>query len=273
MQSQPAKRNSISKEPVESRQPVMATIHDDDERLLARIGYKQVHQITHQIHGVLRVLTHIRNFAASLPNGRQSPMPFQSSEYSARSLLLLGYQSAWVVPRRQYGRGSLALAWLWSSQVQVQIQLSNLIAFADGVSRRAGLCLSHGRRHLLRHQACGAAGARRHLGLDHRLVQLLGPSYWCCLAGVHNRADDTRRRKYELGLCRWELRLCTVRNSVPDDAVMQWADLACSTALQTVLVAILTLCVFGIICSLTTKALHRIVLWFAPINGEIPASG
>lgn len=32
------------------------------------------------------------------------------------------------------------------------------------------------------------------------------------------------------------------------------------------LVALLTLLVFGIVCSLTTKALHRIILWFAPIN-------
>jgi len=38
------------------------------------------------------------------------------------------------------------------------------------------------------------------------------------------------------------------------------------TAVQTVLVALLTLFVFGVVCSLTTRALHRIVLWFAPIN-------
>ncbi|KAK8242290.1 amino acid permease, variant [Phyllosticta capitalensis] len=37
-------------------------------------------------------------------------------------------------------------------------------------------------------------------------------------------------------------------------------------AVQTVLLAILILCLFGIVCSLTTKALHRVVLWFAPIN-------
>ena len=40
-----------------------------------------------------------------------------------------------------------------------------------------------------------------------------------------------------------------------------------STALQTVLLAILILIVMGFICSLTTKSLHKIVLWFAPING------
>jgi amino acid transporter len=35
---------------------------------------------------------------------------------------------------------------------------------------------------------------------------------------------------------------------------------------QTVLVALLTLVIFGIVCSLTTRALHRIILVFAPIN-------
>jgi amino acid transporter len=32
------------------------------------------------------------------------------------------------------------------------------------------------------------------------------------------------------------------------------------------MLALLTLVVFGIVCSLTTRALHRIILWFAPIN-------
>lgn len=35
---------------------------------------------------------------------------------------------------------------------------------------------------------------------------------------------------------------------------------------MTVTVAIVTLVIFGLICSLTTKGLHRIILWFAPIN-------
>lgn len=38
------------------------------------------------------------------------------------------------------------------------------------------------------------------------------------------------------------------------------------TPAQTVMVALLTLCIFGVVASLTTRALHRIVLWFAPIN-------
>lgn len=51
--------------------------------------------------------------------------------------------------------------------------------------------------------------------------------------------------------------------------VLHLSDLGLDrNAVQTVLLAILILCLFGIVCSLTTKALHRVVLWFAPINGE-----
>jgi amino acid transporter len=41
---------------------------------------------------------------------------------------------------------------------------------------------------------------------------------------------------------------------------------------QIVLLAILILCLFGLICSLTTRNLHRLVLWFAPINSRFPSS-
>jgi len=35
---------------------------------------------------------------------------------------------------------------------------------------------------------------------------------------------------------------------------------------QTVIFSIILLCILGMISSLTTKTLHRIILWFAPIN-------
>lgn len=44
------------------------------------------------------------------------------------------------------------------------------------------------------------------------------------------------------------------------------ADIPARSAVETVLVSIGVLCLLGIICSLTTKSLHRIILWFAPIN-------
>ncbi|KAL1609435.1 polyamine transporter tpo5 [Nothophoma quercina] len=37
---------------------------------------------------------------------------------------------------------------------------------------------------------------------------------------------------------------------------------------QTVLLAIFVLCLFGTICSFPTEWLHRIILWFAPINSK-----
>jgi len=40
------------------------------------------------------------------------------------------------------------------------------------------------------------------------------------------------------------------------------------TALQTVLLAIALLCAMGGVCSLTTRSLHKVVMWFAPINGK-----
>jgi amino acid transporter len=40
------------------------------------------------------------------------------------------------------------------------------------------------------------------------------------------------------------------------------------TAVQTVLLAILVLCLFGTICSFPTLWLHKVILWFAPINSE-----
>jgi amino acid transporter len=38
------------------------------------------------------------------------------------------------------------------------------------------------------------------------------------------------------------------------------------TALQTVLLSMAILAIVGVICSLTTRALHKMILWFAPIN-------
>lgn len=48
-----------------------------------------------------------------------------------------------------------------------------------------------------------------------------------------------------------------------------FVDYSHRTAAQTVLVSIALLCIMGVICSLTTKTLHRIVLWFAPVNSKL----
>lgn len=65
---------------------LMATIHDDDERLLARIGYKQVwrkkkcmpQEGNARKDKKLRLERGKRNCAENFPNGQRSPMRSQS---------------------------------------------------------------------------------------------------------------------------------------------------------------------------------------------------
>ena len=40
------------------------------------------------------------------------------------------------------------------------------------------------------------------------------------------------------------------------------------TAGQTVVLALVVLGAMGCVCSLTARSLHRVVMWFAPINGR-----
>lgn len=66
-----------------SYRPAMATIQDDDERLLAQIGYKQVSTATSRVQR--NDLTLQRNFVASSPSGPQSRMRYPSSVCLDRS--------------------------------------------------------------------------------------------------------------------------------------------------------------------------------------------
>jgi hypothetical protein len=71
--------------------------------------------------------------------------------------------------------------------------------------------------------------------------------------------------QYELLIGKWTILVLAVGlSSTLLQAPAQQAD---RTAVQTVLLSITLLCIMGIICSLTTKSLHGIILWFAPING------
>lgn len=65
------------KAPDHSQNRGMATIHDDDERLLARIGYKQVGVSLNDTFKCA-VDTLNRNLEESSTNGQQSHMPYQS---------------------------------------------------------------------------------------------------------------------------------------------------------------------------------------------------
>jgi len=102
------------------------------------------------------------------------------------------------------------------------------------------------------------------------MVQLSWPSSWCCQSGLHNLANGT-------GNCghahprRWSLHFRAVREPLRLASLHSLTD-QCRKAYQTVLLAIFVLCMFGTICSFPTNWLHRIILWFAPINSMCNAA-
>src|ERR1700760_2918872 len=99
------------KPPAEGGQPSpMATIQDEDERLLARIGYRQVSHCSNVPWSEPVDQTN-RNCDASSPSGRRFPMLFPSLECSGLCRRPLASPSLKEARPQQYGRGSSALSW------------------------------------------------------------------------------------------------------------------------------------------------------------------
>lgn len=91
-----------------SSQP-MASIQDDDERLLARIGYKQVRDsLAAQARRSLMIS---RSFVVSSRSGLLCHMRYQYSASSDRSPQHTAYPSAWAVRLPLCGPGSLEVSW------------------------------------------------------------------------------------------------------------------------------------------------------------------
>lgn len=91
---------------LERESKAMATIRNDDERMLARIGYRQVCQRERTVnpvsHGDLQT---VRSCAESSPNGLPSPMLSPFLGYSDLSRQHLALPSARGVPQRLSGAG------------------------------------------------------------------------------------------------------------------------------------------------------------------------
>ncbi|KXS99395.1 hypothetical protein AC579_8801 [Pseudocercospora musae] len=194
--------------------PEMATIHDDDERLLAQIGYKQE----------LR-----REFTR-----------WSTISYAISILGVLGSQPAtYGVPISVGGPATAVWAWFIGSIMAYVIatSVSELVSAyptAGGmyfVTKKVvpedkvpiwawciGWCNFLG-------QACGVAS------IAYTIGQMV-------LAGVSMNSGMLGDGSYTYSPKPW----------------------------TTVVVAIICLFIFAIICSLTTKKLHQIILWFAPIN-------
>ncbi|KAF9251200.1 hypothetical protein DTO013E5_1789 [Penicillium roqueforti] len=194
-------------------QPTMATIHDDDELLLARIGYKQE----------LR-----REFSK-----------WSTVSYAISILGVLGSVPAtFGAPLSAGGPATAVWCWLIGSCMAMCIGSS----VAELVS------------------AYPTAG-----GMYFVTKQVVPPDQvpifswiqgWCNLLGQTAGVSSVAYTVSQMLLA------CVSMNSDLVDGKYSYAP----TALETVLVSIAVLCILGVICSLTTKSLHRIILWFAPIN-------
>ncbi|TKA58158.1 hypothetical protein B0A55_12175 [Friedmanniomyces simplex] len=193
--------------------PAMATIQDDDERLLARIGYKQ--------------------------ELRREFTKWSTVSYAISILGVLGSQPAtYGVPISLGGPATAVWAWFIGSVMAMVI--------ASCVAELVSAYPTAGGMYFVTKQVV----PKEHVAI---WAWIIG---WCNFLG---QATGVASLAYTIGQM---ILAGASMNSGYSDGSYGYSP----TAAQTVLVALLTLLVFGAICSLTTKALHRVVLWFAPIN-------
>ncbi|KAF8860967.1 amino acid transporter [Acephala macrosclerotiorum] len=191
----------------------MATIEDDDERLLAQIGYTQ--DLT-------------RHFTK-----------WSTLSYAISVLGVLGSVPATFGSPLSLG-GPAASVWAW---------------FVGSVMAS---CISASVAELV--SAYPTAG-----GMYFVTKNVVPPEHaaiwswiigWCNLLGQTAGVASVAYTVAQMMLATASM------NSAFDGTSYAYSP----TALQIVLLSITLLIVFGIICSLTTKQLHEIVIWFAPIN-------
>lgn len=191
----------------------MATIADDDERLLARIGYKQE----------LR-----REFSK-----------WSTVSYAISILGVLGSVPATFGPPLEAG-GPATAVWCWFIGSCMAMCIGSSVAELVSAYPTAG----------------GMYFVTKHVVPEDQVAIFSWIQGWCNLLGQTAGVSSVAYTVSQMILA------CASMNSTFKDGKYSYSP----TALQTVLLSISLLCIMGIICSLTTKSLHRIVLWFAPIN-------
>ncbi|OQE10933.1 hypothetical protein PENVUL_c003G04626 [Penicillium vulpinum] len=194
-------------------QPIMATIHDDDELLLARIGYKQE----------LR-----REFSK-----------WSTVSYAISILGVLGSVPATFGAPLAAG-GPATAVWCWLIGSCMAMCIGSSVAELVSAYPTAG----------------GMYFVTKHVVPPDQVPIFSWIQGWCNLLGQTAGVSSVAYTVSQMLLA------CVSMNSELIDGKYAYAP----TALQTVLVSIAILCILGVICSLTTKSLHRIILWFAPIN-------
>ncbi|KAJ5141461.1 hypothetical protein N7526_002456 [Penicillium atrosanguineum] len=191
----------------------MATIQDDDELLLARIGYKQE----------LR-----REFSK-----------WSTVSYAISILGVLGSVPATFGSPLSAG-GPATAVWCWLIGSCMAMCIGSSVAELVSAYPTAG----------------GMYFVTKHVVPADQVPIFSWIQGWCNLLGQTAGVSSVAYTVSQMLLAGVSM------NSDLVEGQYSYSP----TALQTVLVSIGLLCIIGVICSLTTKTLHRIILWFAPIN-------
>ncbi|OAL51902.1 amino acid permease 2 [Pyrenochaeta sp. DS3sAY3a] len=191
---------------------IMATIADDDDRLLVRIGYTPVLQ---------------RHFSR-----------WSTVSYAISILGVLGSVPATFGAPMSSG-GPATAVWAWFIGSIMAYCIASSVAELVSAYPTAG----------------GMYYVTKHVVPPKHVAAWAWIIGWCNFLG---QAAGVASLAYTIS----QMILATV--------VMHTVENGESTfvpeAYQTVLLAIFVLCMFGTICSFPTNWLHRIILWFAPIN-------
>ncbi|KAF3896852.1 Programmed cell death protein 2, C-terminal putative domain family protein [Trichophyton interdigitale] len=192
----------------------MATIQDDDERLLARIGYKQ--------------------------EMRREFSKWSTISYAISILGVLGSVPATFGQPLSAG-GPATAVWCWLIGSVMAMCIGSSVAELVSAYPTAG----------------GMYFVTKHVVPKDQVPIFAWIQGWCNLLGQTAGVSSVAYTVSQMLLA-----AASMNSNLDDEGNYSFKP----TALQTVLLSIALLCIMGIICSLTTKSLHRIILWFAPIN-------
>ncbi|KAJ5709515.1 hypothetical protein N7493_010849 [Penicillium malachiteum] len=191
----------------------MATIQDDDELLLARIGYKQELRREFSKWSTVSYAISILGVLGSVPATFGSPLA---------------------------AGGPATAVWCWLIGSCMAMCIGSSVAELVSAYPTAG----------------GMYFVTKHVVPKDQVPIFSWIQGWCNLLGQTAGVSSVAYTVSQMLLA------CVSMNSDLKEGQYSYSP----TALQTVLVSIGLLCILGVICSLTTKTLHRIILWFAPIN-------
>ncbi|KAI9801719.1 MAG: hypothetical protein M1833_002401 [Piccolia ochrophora] len=191
----------------------MATIEDDDERMLARIGYKQELRREFSKWSTVSYAISILGVLGSVPATFNSPIS---------------------------AGGPATAVWCWFIGSFMAMCIASSVAELVSAYPTAG----------------GMYFVTKHVVPPEHVPIWAWVVGWCNFLGQTAGVSSVAYTVSQMILA------CASMNSefLVDDY------LYAPTPLQTVLLTILLLCIMGVICSLTTRRLHQIILWFAPIN-------